>query len=88
MHGYIVLARLGARHAHGKNASLHGDVSTLKEVYQRMWGRCKIDMTMHYYSTYATSRSVLIPMIDMVLVEIHHIFKVMSRHLTVQYRLT
>ena len=84
----MVLARLGARHANGTNASLQGDVSTPKDVYQRGWGRCKVDKTMHYHTTYATSRPVLIPKIDMVLIEIHYIFKVISRHLTVQYRLT
>ena len=87
MLGYIVLELLGPGHAHGTNASLQGDVRTLKEVNQRGWGRCKIVIHMLYYTTYATPISVLISTIVMVLIKIHCIFKVISIHLTVQNRL-
>ena len=85
---YIVLALLGPGHARGTNASLQGDVRTLKEVYQRGWYRCNIDLAMNYHTSYTASMSVMIYTIVKVLIKIHGIFKVISRHLTVQYRLT
>ena len=88
MLGYIVPELLGPGHAHGTNASLQGDVRTLKEAQQRGWGRCKIVIHMLYYNTYATHISVLISTIDMVVIKIHGIFIVISKHLTDQYRLT
>ena len=88
MLGYIVLELLGPGHSHGTNASLQGDVRTLKEAQQRRWDRCNIDLAMNYHTSYDTPRSVLIYTIVMVLIKIHCIFKVISIHLTVQYRLT